>query len=83
MKAKIAPDTIARTIVLVLALINQLLAIFGKGTIDITENDIYQVVSIIFTIVSAIAAWWYNNSFTKHAIRADDYMKALKNGGIE
>ena len=83
MKHKVSPDTIARTIVLALALINQILAIFGKGTIDITENDIYQVVSIIFTIVSAIAAWWYNNSFTKHAIRADDYMKALKNGGIE
>ena len=75
MKAKIAPDTIARTIVLVLALINQILAVFGKGTIEIAENDIYQVVSI--------AAWWYNNSFTKHAIRADEYMAALKNGGIE
>lgn len=83
MKAKIAPDTIARTIVLVLALINQLLAIFGKGTIEIAENDIYQVVSIVFTIVSSIAAWWYNNSFTNHAIRADEYMKALKNGGVE
>lgn len=83
MTSKIAPDTLARTIVLALALINQILAIFGKGTIDITENDIYQVVSIIFTIVSAIAAWWYNNSFTKHAIRADEYMEALKNGGIK
>lgn len=83
MKAKIAPDTLARTIVLALALINQLLAIFGKGTIEITENDIYQVVSIVFTIGSAIAAWWYNNSFTNHAIRADEYMKALKNGGVE
>lgn len=83
MKAKIAPDTLARTIVLVLALLNQLLAIFGKGTIEITENDIYQVVSIVFTIGSAITAWWYNNSFTNHAIRADEYMKALKNGGVE
>lgn len=83
MNAKIAPDTLARTIVLALALVNQLLAIFGKGTIEIAENDIYQVVSIVFTIGSAIAAWWYNNSFTHHAIRADEYMKALKNGGVE
>lgn len=83
MEHKVSPDTLARTIVLALALINQILAVFGKGTIDITENDIYQLVSIIFTIASAIAAWWYNNSFTKHAIRADDYMKALKNGGIK
>ena len=83
MNTKIQPDTIARTIVLALALLNQLLAIFGKGTIQIAENDIYQVVSIIWTIASAIVAWWYNNSFTKHAIRADDYLDSLKNGSQE
>ena len=83
MNTKIQPDTIARTIVLALALLNQLLAIFGKGTIQIAENDIYQVVSIIWTIASAIVAWWYNNSFTKHAIRADNYLDSLKNGSQE
>ena len=83
MSTKIQPDTIARTIVLALALLNQLLAIFGKGTIQIAENDIYQIVSIVWTIVSAVVAWWYNNSFTKHAIRADDYLESLKNGSQE
>ncbi len=76
-------DTIARTIILALALLNQILAIMGKGTIEIAENDIYQVVSLVATIVTSIVAWWYNNSFSHHAIRADEYMKALKNGGIE
>ena len=83
MNTKIAPDTIARTIVLALALLNQCLAIMGKGTIDIAENDVYQTVSLVWTIVSAIVAWWYNNSFTKHAIRADDYLASLKNGSQE
>lgn len=83
MEHKIAPDTIARTIVLALALINQLLINTGKTPIPIMEDDVYQLVSIIFTIVTAVIAWWYNNSFTKHAVRADAYMKALKNGGIE
>lgn len=83
MEHKIAPDTIARTIVLALALLNQCLAIAGKGTIQIAENDVYQIVSLAWTIVSAIIAWWYNNSFTKHAIRADKYLDALKNGGME
>lgn len=86
MNAKIAPDTIARTIVLALALINQCLAIAGKGTIQIAENDVYQVISLVWTIGSALVAWWYNNSFTKHAIRADDYLDSLKNGsqkGVE
>lgn len=83
MRTKVSPDTIARTIVLALALVNQLLAVFGKGTIEITENDVYQVVSLIWTIGSALVAWWYNNSFTKHAIRADDYLASLKNGSQE
>ena len=83
MEHKIAPDTIARTIVLALALLNQCLAIAGKGTIQIAENDVYQIVSLAWTIVSAIIAWWYNNSFTQKAIRADKYLDALKNGGIE
>ena len=83
MNTKIKPDTIARTIVLALALINQCFAIMGKGTIQIAENDVYQLVSLAWTIISAIVAWWYNNSFTKHARRADDLLEALKNGGIE
>ena len=83
MEHKIAPDTIARTIVLALALLNQLLINTGKTPIPIMEDDVYQLVSIIFTITTAIIAWWYNNSFTKHAIRADKYLDALKNGGIE
>lgn len=83
MEHKIAPDTIARTIVLALALLNQCLAIAGKGTIQIAENDVYQIVSLAWTIISAIIAWWYNNSFTQKAIRADKFLDALKNGGIE
>ncbi|MHC5215184.1 phage holin [Enterococcus sp. LJL128] len=72
---KVSSETIARTIVLFLALINQLLAILGKGTLDIAENDVYQVVSLLFTIVSTLIAWWKNNSFTAAAIEADKRMK--------
>lgn len=77
----VSSETIARTIILVLALINQVLAILGKGTIDIAENDLYQVVSLLFTIVSTIAAWWKNNSFTEAAVEADERMKELKKDG--
>lgn len=41
-KFKIQPDTIARTIVLVLALVNQALAIFGKEALPFTEDQVYQ-----------------------------------------
>ena len=78
---KISAGTIARTLCLCLALINQLLAIFGKGTISFAEDDIYQAVSIIFTLVTSVAAWWKNNSFTQSALKADEVMREGKENG--
>lgn len=75
---KISPETIARTVVLALALANQILATAGKGTIDIAENDIYQLGSLIATVVTTLMAWWKNNSFTEEAIEGDKLMKELK-----
>ena len=74
----VSTDTLARTIVLVLALLNQILAITGKGTLDIVEDDVYQFVSLLFTLGSSLVAWWKNNSFTKAAIEADAVMNDKK-----
>lgn len=71
-------DTIARTIVLALALINQVLAIAGKGTISFANSDIYQLVSLIWTIGASVTAWWKNNSFTVAARKADELKDELK-----
>ena len=76
-------DTWARLIVLVVALANQVLAIFGKGQIAIAENDIYQLCSIVATVISAFVAMWKNNSFTQEAQVADDIMKDLKSSSNE
>lgn len=76
-------DTWARLIVLVIALANQVLAIFGKGQIAIAENDIYQLCSIVATVISAFVAMWKNNSFTQEAQVADDIMKDLKSSSNE
>lgn len=71
-------ETIIRTIVLILALANQVLAICGKEKIPITDDDIYQLVTLIITIGSALWAWWKNNSFTLPAIKADEYLEKLR-----
>lgn len=75
---KISADTIARTIVLFIAILNQILAILGKNRLEIAESDIYQIVTLVFTIGSAVWAWWKNNSFTQSALKADEFMKELK-----
>ena len=72
-------DTIVRTIVLALALINQIFAIVGIPQLNIDDDTIYQAVTLIVTIVSSVWAWWKNNSFTRAARAADETMIALKN----
>lgn len=74
----IKSDTIARTIVLGIALVNQILAITGKEVLPFGEDDVYQVCSLIATIITSGLAWWKNNSFTQPAIEADEQMKEAK-----
>lgn len=82
---KITDGTLARTLILILALLNQIFAVFGIDTIDIEEDSIYQVISVLFTIGAAIAAWWKNNSFTQAAITADELKDVLNSpaDGVE
>lgn len=71
-------ETIIRTIVLVIALVNQVLAIAGKEVFPITEDQVYQLVTLVVTIGASVWSWWENNSFTKNAIEADKYLESLK-----
>lgn len=71
-------STIVRTVVLIIALVNQVLAIFGKEAFPITEDQIYQLVSLLATIGASSWAWWKNNSFTSKAIEADKFLNDLK-----
>lgn len=70
--------TIARTVVLALALLNQLLTAFGYNVIDVSDETINTLITTIFTIVTALVAFWKNNSFTEAAIEADEVMKEIK-----
>lgn len=78
MKQKIKKETIIRTIVLVIAIINQILAIAGKDTLPLYESDIAQIVTLAVTVASSIWAWWKNNSFTQAAVEADDVLEIIR-----
>ncbi len=75
---KIKADTIARTILLGLALVNQILAVMGKDHLPFTEDQIYQTVSLLCTVITAGIAWWKNNSFTPAALATDLLKDAIK-----
>ena len=71
-------ETIIRTAILILALINNALTLFGKSPIPIDDETLSTLLSLILTTAAAIWAWWKNNSFTKHAIEADEYLEELR-----
>lgn len=77
---RISKGTIIRTICLVLALVNLTLETFGKKIIPISDEEISELVTLVFTIVTSLAAFWKNNSFTKEAIIADGIMREMKAG---
>lgn len=73
----ISAGTIARTLVLVLAIVNQILSACGKSPLPIESETLEQLVTAGFTIVAALIAWWKNNSFTQNALRADALLAQL------
>lgn len=75
---KIDTGTLTRTILIVLALINQGLVIAGKDVLPFSDDQVTQVISFAFTASTALWAWWKNNNFTASAKEAQEYAKALK-----
>lgn len=71
---KISAGTVARTIVLLLALVNQVLSMMGIPVLPIEDEAINTVVSTLWTIIAAVVAWWKNNSFTTAALEADQVL---------
>ncbi len=82
MKTNIKMSTIARVAALAVALINQCLALFGKGAIPFSENMAYQVVTLLATVVIAAINAWYNNDFTRVARLCGGVFDALSDGKI-
>jgi SPP1 family holin len=77
---KISKGTIIRTAVLVLAIVNNLLALFNKSPLPIEDETVEEVVAFIFTTGASLVAWWKNNSFTAEAIAGDKLMHDMKRG---
>ena len=71
----VSAATLARTAVLALALINQVLSALGKPVLPIESSTVEQLVTAGITTVAALVAWWKNNSFTTAAIAADQYLE--------
>ena len=74
--------TLVRTVILVLALVNQVLTVLGINPLPIDEGNLDLLISTAWTIVAAIWSWWKNNNITKEAVQAQVYLDDLKNNNL-
>ena len=56
-------ETIIRTALLFLALLNQILTLCGINPLPFSDEQVYEGLSFAATAVTALWAWWKNNSF--------------------
>ena len=75
---KISKGTIVRTIMLAIVLINLVLKHFGIDVINVEESQVLTFVEAVLEVGTIIVAFWKNNSFTDKAIKADNFLKQLK-----
>jgi SPP1 family holin len=73
--------TVIRSSILFLALINQILVIYGKSPLPIDSETLEQVVASLFTIIIALNTWFKNNYITKRGIAQRDVLR--ENGLIK
>ncbi len=64
---KISAGTIARLVLLLLALVNSALTAAGKSPIPIDEEGIQQFITLAFLGITSLWAYWKNNDITKKA----------------
>lgn len=75
---KISKTVWLRLAMIVFAAVNQILIAVNKPVLPISDGDAEVVFNTIINIAFMIVGFWKNNSFTGHAIKADEYMKEIK-----
>ena len=75
---KPSKPTIATTILLIVSLVNLVLTNTGHSPLPFSDKQIADGVSMGFSVVMTIVAWWRNNSFTYAALKGDERMRELK-----
>ncbi|WP_026570554.1 phage holin [Sediminibacillus sp. JSM 1682029] len=64
-----------RTVVLALALVNQVLVMFSKSPLPIDNEMAEQITASIFTVVTSVYAWFKNNYVTEKGKQQRDVLR--------
>ena len=71
-------STWIRTVLMIVSFINLGLQLMGKNVLPVSNEQISEIISFIFAVLTSLVAWWKNNSFTSCAQDADKVLKGNK-----
>lgn len=79
----VSKGTIVRTAAAILVVVNLVLKSLGLSPLDIEEGSILAFLEVIIEGGIIVASWWYNNSLTEKAKKAQEYLQKLKDSDAE
>jgi SPP1 family holin len=77
---KISKGTIARTVLMAIAILNTIMRAAGLDTLPFTDEQIGTAITAGYDAIVTLWVWWKNQSFTNAAISADAVMNRIKSG---
>ena len=75
-------ETVTGVLILLVALINAVLQMFGINTLPIENEEISSIISTIFLIVTALWNTWKNRNITTISQEVQQIADAVRNGEI-
>ena len=78
----VTKESVTGVLVLLLALINAVLQMFGLNTLPIENDDISAIISSVFIIGAALYNTWKNRNLSSASQIAQNITDALKTGEL-
>ena len=78
----ITAETVTGVLILLVALINAVLQMFGINTLPIENGEISEIVSTVFLIITVLWNTWKNRNISTASQAAQQITDAIKNGEI-
>ena len=78
----VTPEAVTNVFILLIALINAGLQMFGINILPIENQDISSIISTVFLIITALWNTWKNRNLTSASQIAQNITDAIKHGEI-
>ena len=75
-------EAVIGVLILLLALTNAVLQMFGKNVLPISNEEVSNIVSTVFLIVTALYNTWKNRNITVASQVAQNITDSIKNGEL-